>query len=151
MRLVIEYGTGGSVRGVTGHPGFRAPAIGKTGTTDRERDLWFVGGSPTYTGALWVGYDKPATVGASASDTAAPLWGWWFRALHSDLPTEDFTDPDLNTRSFCTISGKRGNGSCRLIWGPFVPGTEPSEACEISHASEETPERRVRLWDSTEE
>ena len=37
------------------------PTAGKTGTTDDNKDFWFCGYTPQYTGALWIGYDTPAT------------------------------------------------------------------------------------------
>lgn len=36
------------------------PTAGKTGTTDDNKDFWFCGYTPQYTGALWIGYDTPA-------------------------------------------------------------------------------------------
>ena len=134
MRLVIEYGTGGASRGGGGFPGFQGPAIGKTGTTELEKDLWFIGGTPYYAGALWLGYDQPQRIGASASDLAAPLWGWWMRALHEPLPRAEFEDTvELKHRAVCTITGKYSNGTCRLIGAPFLADDAPKGACNIAH------------------
>ena len=120
MRLVIEYGTGGAARSAAGRPGFGGPAIGKTGTTDSEKDLWFVGGTGHYSAALWVGYDQPERIGASASDLAAPLWGWWMRAVHQGLETAELPGRETVGRGVCTESGLYGNGSCRMIGAPFL-------------------------------
>lgn len=134
MRGVINQGTGGAARGGGGFPGYGGPAIGKTGTTDSEKDLWFVGGTPDYSLALWIGYDQPARIGASASDLASPLWGWWARAVHQGMPPDEFQGSvQTSSRAICTITGKRPNGSCPLIGAPFLPGTEPKEACSTSH------------------
>ena len=155
MRLVIEFGTGGASRGGGGFPGYQGPAIGKTGTTDSEKDLWFVGGTPRYSGALWLGYDQPVRIGASASDLAAPLWGWWMRAVHEGLPADDFGGLKLEHRAICTISGKLSNGSCPLVPAPFLPDTGPKERCPNAHEpapvkveveGEDGPKKYEGLW-----
>ena len=89
MRLVVLAGTGGS-RSRLDRLGYKGESIGKTGTTDQSKDLWFVGSTPTYAGALWIGFDIPTTMPVSSSDVAAPLWGWWMRELHKDIPYEKF-------------------------------------------------------------
>ena len=133
MRLVITYGTGGASRGAAGKPGYTGPSIGKTGTTDSEKDLWFVGGTPHYAMALWLGYDQPKRIGASASDLAAPLWGWWARAVHEGLPADEFGGVNLTGRGVCTESGQYGNGTCRLIGAPFLDGDKPKGRCPVEH------------------
>ena len=134
MRLVIEYGTGGASRGGLGRGGYTGPAIGKTGTTDSEKDLWFIGGTPAYAGALWIGYDQPERVGGSASDFAAPMWGWWMNALHKGVAQRDFGGTKTRGVAVCTQSGKHSNGTCRMIGAPFLEGDSPDRrACSISH------------------
>jgi penicillin-binding protein 1A len=133
MRLVITYGTGGASRGAAGKAGYMGPAIGKTGTTDSEKDLWFVGGTPHYAMALWLGYDQPKRIGASSSDLAAPLWGWWARAVHEGLPADAFGGVQTKGRGVCTETGQYGNGSCRLIGAPFLEGEKPRGRCAIEH------------------
>ncbi len=69
MRGVVQYGTGRSAA----IP--QAGVIGKTGTTDSSRDLWFIGIAPqrqTLT-AVWLGNDEGVTNGSSS--LAASLWG----------------------------------------------------------------------------
>ena len=46
---------------------------GKTGTTDSKFDRWFVGYTPYYTAAVWVGYEYNERVPAS-NNPAAQLW-----------------------------------------------------------------------------
>lgn len=135
MRLVIEVGTGGAVRGAGGEAGYTGPSMGKTGTTDKERDLWLVGATPRYAMSVWVGYDVPTPLGVAASDLAAPLWGWWMRrATKDDGAPPDWPDtPAITHRSICTVSGLSGNGTCRGINAPFLAGTEVKGACPIAH------------------
>ncbi len=156
MRLVVEYGTGGRARGTGGQAGYAGPCIGKTGTTDDELDLWFTGATPTYAGTLWVGYDQPRRIGSTASDFAAPLWGWWMRAVHEGLLITEFGGPKLEHHAICTVSGRYGNETCRLIGAPFLPGTKPSGTCSLVHPPpqpDEVPREGVdeeeyrSLWD----
>jgi membrane peptidoglycan carboxypeptidase len=69
MRGVVQNGTGGSAA----IP--QAAAIGKTGTTDEGRDLWFIGAVPSrnLVTAVWLGNDEGVTNGSSA--VAAQVWG----------------------------------------------------------------------------
>jgi penicillin-binding protein 1A len=73
LRDVVDRGTGTPVRAA----GFRAPAAGKTGTTNGATDIWFVGYTPELVGAVWFGLDRPQTIvrEASGGTIAAPVWG----------------------------------------------------------------------------
>ncbi|MDP2304459.1 MAG: penicillin-binding transpeptidase domain-containing protein [Pseudomonadota bacterium] len=135
MRLVIDVGTGGASRGAGGEGGYQGPALGKTGTTDGEKDLWFVGATPTYAMAVWLGYDVPASLGAAASDLAAPLWGWWMNRstkFQGEAPLFSET-PKITKRYLCTVSGKVAGPTCRGINAPFLPNTAPKAGCSIEH------------------
>lgn len=142
MRLVIEIGTGGASRGAGGEGGYAGPAIGKTGTTDGEKDLWFIGATPRYAMAVWLGYDQPTPLGVAASDLAAPLWGWWMgRVTRHDGPFPEFpAEPKTERRWVCTLSGRSSNGTCKNIGAPFLPGTAPKGACPIQHPPQPPPE-----------
>ncbi len=67
---VISDGTGKKVADV---PGVRG---GKTGTSDENRDAWFVGYDDRYTTGVWVGNDHNQSLGKieSGGSTAAPIW-----------------------------------------------------------------------------
>src|ERR1700720_1873773 len=69
MEGVVQGGTGSVLRDVG------KPIAGKTGTTNEAKDLWFVGFSPDLVVGLYVGYDKPRSLGltAQAGHTAAPI------------------------------------------------------------------------------
>lgn len=70
LRQVVTKGTGKAVEDV---PGVRG---GKTGTTDENRDAWFVGYDDRFTVGVWVGNDRNQSMGrqASGGTTAAPIW-----------------------------------------------------------------------------
>lgn len=69
QRVVLE-GTGKKVADVPGVLG------GKTGTSDENRDAWFVGYDIRYTTGIWVGNDRNQSLGKQESGgvTAAPIW-----------------------------------------------------------------------------
>jgi membrane carboxypeptidase/penicillin-binding protein len=69
MEGVVQGGTAAIMRDVG------KPIAGKTGTTNEAKDLWFVGFSPDLVVGLYVGYDKPRSLGrtAQAGHTAAPI------------------------------------------------------------------------------
>lgn len=134
MRLVILQGTGGASRSANGEKGYTGNAFGKTGTTDQNKDLWFVGASPTYAGALWLGYDTPLNMLASSSDLAAPLWGWWMRAAHSGLTWEkEFVGTELKNRYVCGESGQHRNATCKTMPIPTLPDQRPKGVCKHNH------------------
>ena len=69
---VLTRGTGTAVRDA----GFRAPAAGKTGTTNDGADTWFVGFTPEIVAAVWMGFDRqrPIMAKATGGRLAAPVW-----------------------------------------------------------------------------
>ena len=61
-------------RGIAGNASiYGVPVGGKTGTTNDDYDYWFVGFTPKYSAALWVGTDKNTEMNSSSA-SAALLW-----------------------------------------------------------------------------
>ena len=129
MRSVINEGTGAAVRGY----GFALDAAGKTGTTNDLRDAWFVGFTPELLTVVWVGFDDNTALGLSGAQAALPIWtSFMTRALsgHPNLPLPEpdglvFVDIDKD-------NGKLAAPGCpRVIREAFLPGTEPTEVCEL--------------------
>jgi penicillin-binding protein 1A len=73
MRDVVERGTATVVRRFLPED---VPVAGKTGTTDDNTDVWFVGVTPELVAGVWLGFDKPQmiTSGAAGGSLAAPVW-----------------------------------------------------------------------------
>src|SRR5262249_10574166 len=67
---VVDRGTPRAVR----VDGLRGALGGKTGTTNDDRDAWFVGYTPSLVVAVWVGFDDGHPMRAGASQLAVPLW-----------------------------------------------------------------------------
>jgi len=143
MGMVVRFGSGSYTRVGGGKTGYLGASIGKTGTTDQEKDLWYIGGTPDYASVVWLGYDQPARIGGTAADLAAPLWGWWMREIYADRPMQEFEDPiALRNHGLCNITGKRGNPTCELFDFPFLEGERQTETCTLEHP----PRRRYRNW-----
>ena len=84
---------------------------GKTGTTDYDRDLWFVGASPYCTLACWMGYDQPDSVNYYGLSTIV-----WQKVMANYLKNKqykEFTMPDtIVTATYCKGSGLLAASYC---------------------------------------
>jgi penicillin-binding protein 1A len=96
LRGVIDEGSGAVVRRL----GFSLPAAGKTGTTNRYQDAWFIGFTPTLCTSVWVGFDKDRPlrdkngVGITGGRGAAPIWTRFMQQAMAGEPARDFTMPE---------------------------------------------------------
>lgn len=67
------------------------PCVGKTGTTNDNKDGWFVGYTHYYTTAIWVGYDMPRSLETlSGSTYPAHIWYNYMEIIHEGLEMVDF-------------------------------------------------------------
>lgn len=63
----------------------------KTGTTNENKDVWFVGYSTYYTTAVWCGYDNPKEINDGYGTTCSGnIWSQFMTYLHTDLESKDF-------------------------------------------------------------
>lgn len=82
---VMENGTGSEL-GLS-----RMPSAGKTGTTNEQKDGWFVGYTRYYTTSVWVGYDLPKKLADLKGNTyPGQIWQQFMEGLHENLPVKDF-------------------------------------------------------------
>lgn len=85
MQTVMESGTGKNVKLSNMN------CAGKTGTTNSQKDGWFVGYTPYYTTSVWVGYDLPKKVeGLTGSSYPGQIWKDFMEIIHEDLSPIDF-------------------------------------------------------------
>ena len=85
--------------------------VGKTGTTDYDRDSWFVGASPYCTLAVWTGYDTPDSIGAT--DTATTVWRKVMTNYLSDKEYKEFDMPStVVPATYCKGSGLLASSFC---------------------------------------
>ena len=85
MRDVVERGTASSIRR---YLPASIPVAGKTGTTNDNSDVWFIGLTPDVVAGVWLGFDKPTTIapGAGGGSLAAPVWGKMLARYYAAKP-----------------------------------------------------------------
>lgn len=116
---------------VTGGTAARASRMGidiggKTGTTNDEKDTWFVGFNTRIIAAAWVGYDQPRTLGVSSTGgrTALPIWMEYMTVAAPKDQNEPFRYPGgLEWVQIDEETGRRVTSGGRSH--PFLPGTVP--------------------------
>ena len=85
MRDVVERGTATPVRE---YVPASIPVAGKTGTTNDNTDVWFIGLTPDLVAGVWLGFDKPTSMGrgAGGGSFAAPVWGRMVKRYYAAKP-----------------------------------------------------------------
>ena len=88
---------------------------GKTGSTNDLRDRYFVGYTPYYVGACWVGYESNARISSGGVNPSVALWKKVMEEIHSELPNKKFFEcPDLIQVSVCSDSGMLATTLCEM-------------------------------------
>lgn len=125
---VVQAGTATVVREVG------KPIAGKTGTTNEAKDAWFVGFSPDVAVAIYMGYDKPRSLGrgnaATGGHLSAPIARDFFKLALADKPAVPFKVPaGIKLVRVVAKTGMRaGPGeSGGTILEAFKPGTAPPD------------------------
>ncbi|MBU3158659.1 transglycosylase domain-containing protein [Clostridium frigoris] len=110
------------------------PVRGKTGTSSNSKDLWFVGLTPYYSAAVWIGTDNAEKIVGLGSNDAAQLWGKVMKSAHTSLPVKNVDMPSGissisvskdsgNIPTDLTIADPRGD---RVYSELFIDGTQPT-------------------------
>jgi penicillin-binding protein 1A len=128
LREAAQRGTGAGARAMV--PA-RIPIAGKTGTTNDNADVWFVGMTPEIVAGVWLGFDtpKPIASGVFGGTLAAPIWGRMVASWYSGREAGQFTVPG----GVLTFDMDRATGALADSLTPperrypeyFLPGTEP--------------------------
>ena len=118
---------------------------GKSGTTTKDVDIWFVGYSPYYVGGIWGGCDEnqPLIDKASGEYNGGAgfhkdIWRKIMSRVHEGLPDIGFTQPDgIVQAQVCRKSGKLPTSGCyadyrgsAVITEYFAEGTVPTTNCD---------------------
>ncbi len=128
---------------------------GKTGTSQDDKDRWFMGYTPYYVGGVWYGYATPKTMTSELwYSPANRIWDLVMSLVHEDIIADIesgaaekkmFEQPvNVVKATYCKYSGKLMGEACKLDprydasiagggiaeEGYFVAGTEPTETCD---------------------
>jgi penicillin-binding protein 1A len=129
MRDAAERGTGGPARRAV-------PAAvtiaGKTGTTNDNVDVWFMGMTPDLVAGVWLGFDRPSTImaGAAGGTLAAPIWGAMMARYYAGRAAPAAWTPPvgMSTAELDRVTGLVADATTpasQRYTEFFVPGTEP--------------------------
>jgi len=123
------------LRGTAAGAGFQKevgkPVAGKTGTTNDEKDAWFIGYTPDIVVGVYMGYDKPRHLGrgATGGHLSAPIVKDFLKVALADKPAVPFrVPPGIKLIRVDLKTGQRaGPGTERPILEAFKPGTAPPD------------------------
>lgn len=145
LRQVMVDGTGGGMSAADAG----MDSAGKTGTTNDDKDVWFVGLTPYYVGAFWYGYDEnePMTryVAGARRHPGINAWKEIMNTEQADTvryPVIDFPQNALESgaveeRRYCTVSGKAAGPNCPSKVG-YYKKDRPLGSC-IAHSAAAAP------------
>jgi penicillin-binding protein 1A len=122
LRGTIDRGTGVAARALG------RPAAAKTGTTNDYSNAWFIGFTPQLATGVWVGYDRPRSLGKdeTGSRVAVPIWTTFMSSALAGQPAEDFPIPERVV--LVPVDLERGE-CARPALMAFVMGSEPAQVC----------------------
>lgn len=153
MLMNVVSQTGGTGNRVTLDDAFGLEVAGKTGSTNDDRDRYFMGYTPDYVGGVWFGYDNNKSLSGFYGNPALSLWDRVFTLIYQTLKEQGVeykTQFDVPTGmvkvNYCAISGKVATDACyRDIYyydggsgftgntvrtGVFAAGSQPVEKCD---------------------
>lgn len=130
LQDAVERGTGTAARRAV--PA-RVPLAGKTGTTNDNADVWFIGYTPDLVAGVWLGFDRRQTItpGAFGGTLAAPIFGQFVRQAYAErpIPAPWAPPPGLVPVRVRRSDGRPmpGDTSDSTVTEWFLAGTEPTE------------------------
>ncbi|MEJ2624212.1 MAG: penicillin-binding protein 1A [Pseudolabrys sp.] len=129
MEGVVRFGTGSALRSLG------RPVAGKTGTTSDYKDAWFLGFTPNLVVGVYVGYDKPKTLGRGETGgrVAAPIVRDFMKEALKGKPAVPFrVPPGIKLVRVDARTGVRaGPETKKAILEAFKPGTAPPDSYNI--------------------
>jgi len=132
---VVESGTGRRVKSIG------RPVAAKTGTTDENRDAWFMGYTPSLVTGVWVGWDLERSLGSQevGGRAAAPIWLYFMEKAVQGTPVETFAVPEgivfIKVNPQTGAPAKPSDGGA--IFECFIEGATPEEGKPIDLEEEE--------------
>ncbi len=139
LKGVITHGTG------TGYTNLPCSEVaGKTGTSEEESDAWFVGYTPEFSTAVWVGHPRSRERTGFGGPTAGPIWRYFMEAATAGKCPAFETPESLPELS--PLDGGHTTG------GGYTPSTEEFEESEYEEfPEEELEEEEEGVEEETEE
>jgi penicillin-binding protein 1A len=123
MEGVVQRGTGTYAKRLN------RPVAGKTGTSNDYKDAWFIGFTPELATGVYVGFDKPRSMGnaATGGEMAVPIFTAFMEKALQGKPPTPFNMPAGMTQVWIDpATGVKANGGGRAIAEAFKPGTGPN-------------------------
>jgi penicillin-binding protein 1A len=123
MEGVVQRGTG------TGARSLNRPVAGKTGTSNDYKDAWFIGFTPELAVGVYVGFDKPKSMGnaATGGEMAVPIFTSFMAKALKGKPPTPFNMPTGMTQIWIDpATGVKANAGETAIAEAFKPGTGPN-------------------------
>jgi penicillin-binding protein 1A len=134
LKGVVQRGTGRRIRAVG------KPLAGKTGTTNREMDTWFIGFSPDLAVGVFAGFDTPKPLGRreTGSSVAAPIFRDFMALALKDKPSIPFRiPPSVRLVRVEVATGRAARpGDKQVILEAYKIGAARSEAVLIDGSDE---------------
>jgi penicillin-binding protein 1A len=128
MEGVVQRGTATSLKELG------RPIAGKTGTTNDEKDAWFVGYSTNLVVGVFIGFDNPKPMGRgnTGGGLAAPVFKDFMATALKDEPPVPFTIPaGMQLIRINSKTGLRASGDQGVIVEAFKPGTSPPDSYSV--------------------
>ena len=130
MESVVNEGTAARIRA----NGITFNCAGKTGTTDNQADVWFIGFTSDLIAGCWVGFDNRRSLGSviSSSNTPVPIWGEFMKEVYKERTPEPFSrPPKVVTARIDPVTGMLYTSKCKKSLDEvFIEGTVPTEKCD---------------------
>ncbi len=112
----------------------------KTGTSNDQNDLWFVGGTPHYVASVWCGYEEMLPIPSSQSGIALKMWGNVMKEIHKNLLVKKFIDSSYVAKhKYCQDTGLLATEFCKKTADGWYKKSFMPQPCD-KHVSATTPE-----------
>jgi penicillin-binding protein 1A len=131
MEGVVQRGTATIVKSIIPN----VPIAGKTGTTNDEKDAWFIGYTPDLVVGVFLGYDTPRHLGkgATGGQIAAPIFANFMKLALADKKAAPFRiPPGIKLARVSLRTGLRAQGAePDSVMEAFKPTEEPDDAYSV--------------------
>jgi penicillin-binding protein 1A len=132
MEGVVQRGTGTIIRRILGP---NVPVAGKTGTTNDEKDAWFVGFTPDLVVGVFIGYDTPRPMGKGngGGAVAAPIFANFLKSALAGKGAVPFRQPPgIKIMRVSLRTGLRATpGEKETVDEAFKPTEEPDDEYSV--------------------